>query len=77
MRRLWPLTRSAVSARSSGVDSGIWHAVDLLTDVDGDDVGALLRQPHRVRAALAARRAGDESDLAFNTSSHVLTSIRR
>src|SRR5262249_1741611 len=26
--------------------------VDLLADVDGDDVGALLRQPHRVRATL-------------------------
>ena len=46
------------------------HGVDLLADVDGDDVGALLRQPHRVRAALTARRAGDESDLAFDTSGH-------
>ena len=46
------------------------NAVDLLTDVDGDDVGALLRQPHRVRATLAAGGAGDESDLAFNTSCH-------
>ena len=53
------------------------NALDLLTDVDGDDVGAFLRQPHGVRAALAARRAGDESDLAFNTSSHFPTSIRR
>ena len=44
--------------------------VDLLTDVDGDDVGTFLRQPYRVRPALAAGRAGDESDLAFNTSSH-------
>ena len=41
-----------------------------LTDVDGDDVGALFGQPHRMAATLAARRAGDESDLAFNTSSH-------
>ena len=46
------------------------NAVDLLTDVDGDDVGALFRQPHRVRTALPARRTGDESDLAFNTPSH-------
>jgi hypothetical protein len=46
------------------------NRVDLLADVDGDDVGALLREPHRVRTALTARRTGDESDLAFNTSSH-------
>ena len=52
-------------------------AVDLFTDVDGDDVGALLRQPHSVCAALSAGSAGDESDLAFNTSSHIPTSIRR
>ena len=34
------------------------HAVDLLTDVDGDDVGALFGQPHRVRCgpARAPRR---------------------
>ena len=53
------------------------NTVDLLTDVDSDDVGALLRQPYRVRATLSARRTGDESDLAFNTSRHFLTSIRR
>ena len=34
------------------------------TDVDGDDVGALLRQGDRVTAPLAAGRAGDEGDLA-------------
>ena len=43
---------------------------DRPADVDGDDVGALLRQPHRVAAALPARRPGDECDLAFYTSCH-------
>ena len=41
-----------------------------LADVDGDDVGALLGQPHRVAAALAARGAGDERDLALEPTSH-------
>ena len=35
-----------------------------LADVDGDDVGAFLRQPHSVAAPLPPRRAGDECDLA-------------
>ena len=52
---------------------GVLH--DRLTDVDGDDVGALLRQPHRVATALTARRPGDESDFALNTSTPWLTSI--
>jgi hypothetical protein len=33
------------------------HAFDLPADVDGDDVRALLGQPHRVTAALSARGA--------------------
>ena len=41
------------------------RGVEVLADVDGDDVGAFLRQPHRVAAALAARRTGDERDLAL------------
>src|ERR1700733_13568138 len=41
---------------------------DLLANVDRDDVGALLGEPDRVAAALAARRTGDESDLAFKLS---------
>src|SRR6201997_2289078 len=49
-------------------DGGVPH--DRLTDVDGDDVGAFLGQPHRMTAALTACRAGDKSDLALNTSSH-------
>ena len=53
---------------------GVLH--DRLADVDRDDVGALLGQPHRVATALTARRPGDESDLAFNTSTPVMaTSI--
>jgi hypothetical protein len=39
-------------------------------DVDGDDVGALLRQPDRVAASLTARGARDESNLALYPSGH-------
>ena len=46
------------------------HGVDLLADVDRDDVGTLLGQSHRVRTALTARRAGDERDLAFDSTRH-------
>ena len=45
-------------------------ALDMPTDIDRDDVGALLGQPDRVAAALPERRAGDEGDLAFHPSSH-------
>ncbi len=48
--------------------------VDLLTDVDGDDVGAFLGQAHRMRPPLSARSAGDESDLA-STRPVMATSI--
>jgi hypothetical protein len=37
---------------------------DLVAQVDRDDAGALRRQLHRVSAALAPGRAGDERDLA-------------
>ena len=46
--------------------------VDPRAEVDGDDVGALLREPDRVRAALAARRPGDEDDLALHASGHAV-----
>ena len=36
--------------------------------VEGDDVGALLREPQRVAAALPPRCAGDERDLAVELS---------
>jgi hypothetical protein len=49
----------------------IAHAADLGADVDRDDVRALLRQPDGVRPALAAGRAGDEGDLAFELPSHL------
>ena len=39
--------------------------VDLRRDVDGDDVGALLRQPDGVAAALTPGGPGDEGDLSF------------
>jgi hypothetical protein len=44
--------------------------IDLLAQVDGDDVRALLGQPDRVAAALAAGRTGDERDLTLHSSCH-------
>jgi len=48
----------------------IGDAVDLFAQIERDDVGALLREPNRVAAALAARRARDEGDLALELSCH-------
>ena len=39
--------------------------VDLRGDVDGDDVGALFGEPHRVTAALTPGDPGDEGDLSL------------
>jgi len=39
-----------------------------MAQVDGYDVGALLREPHRVAAALAACGARDEGDFALDAS---------
>jgi hypothetical protein len=48
--------------------------VNLTADVDSDDVGARLGQPHCVAAPLAARRPGDDSDPAVEPS-HRLSSV--
>ena len=45
-------------------------AADRTADVDGDDVRAFFGEPDRVTATLAARRAGDECDLALYPSRH-------
>jgi hypothetical protein len=37
-------------------------------DVEGDDVGALLREPHHLRAPDPPGRAGDQRDLAVEPS---------
>jgi hypothetical protein len=49
----------------------IRHRSHLASQIDRDDVRALLRQPHRVAAALPARRPGDERDLPCYPSSHL------
>ena len=46
----------------------VGQAVDVVADVDGDDVRALLRQPHRVAAALTAGGPGDEGNFALDAS---------
>src|SRR4051812_48923090 len=49
---------------------GRCRVVEPAADVDRDDVGAFLRQPYRMAAALAASGTGDECDLAFHPSGH-------
>ena len=44
--------------------------------VERDDVRALLGEPHGMDAALAARRAGDERDLARDPAGHAYTGAR-
>src|SRR3954454_2359183 len=46
-------------------------AADRLTDVDRDDVGTLLRQSHRLAAALSASSTRNEGDLAFDPTRHI------
>jgi hypothetical protein len=43
----------------------------LSRDVHGDDVGALVGHPDGMGAALAARRSGDERDLALEPPGHL------
>ena len=60
---------------------GVVHAGDGGTDVNGDDVGPLLRQPYRMAPALAARHPGDECDfpleLAHLSASPAHSPVRR
>ena len=53
----------------------IGDAVDLFAEVDGDDVSAFLGESHRMRAALAACRPGDEGDFAIKSIAHVQVSL--
>src|SRR6185437_8574207 len=48
------------------VSERIGHGVDLLTDIDGNDVGALLGQAQCVGAALPTCGACDEATLPFS-----------
>ena len=57
-----------------GAPSGIRRCRSLRADVDRDDVGALLGQPDRVAATLAAGGPGDEGDLALDAPHRVLPS---
>ena len=51
----------------------VGHRIDLRTDVDRDDVGAILGQSDRVRPPLAPRCPGDEGDLSLE---HPLLPLR-
>jgi hypothetical protein len=54
----------------------VGNRCDLVTDVDRDDVRAVGRQPHRLRTALTAGRAGDERNLAVECTHWCLASSR-
>jgi len=47
---------------------GYATVLHLRADVDRDDVGTFFGESNGVTAALATRRAGDEGDLAIQTS---------
>ena len=49
---------------------GVFHAVDLFHEVDGDDVGAFLGQPDRMRTTLASGRSGDKGDFPPHPFGH-------
>ena len=72
------LDRSLGLGQVLGRAQGVVVRVDLPADVDGDDVGTLLRHANGVGPALSACRPGDEGDLALQASSHVssLLSVR-
>src|ERR1700742_820733 len=48
----------------------VGDAVDLTAEIEGDDVGALLGEPNRMRPPLATRGAGDERDFAIELACH-------
>ena len=60
IRRPVASTAATVSSRSAGVGQGVAGRGDVVAEVEGDDVGALLGQPHGVAAALSACGAGDQ-----------------
>ena len=61
LRRLFQILR-----RGQRVQVGL----DLLADVDGDDVGALLGEADGMAAALSACRSGDERNFPFEPTCH-------
>ena len=54
---------------------GVAGRVEVGADVDGDDVGALLGQPDRMRASLTPCRPRDQSDLAVHPSHELLLPV--
>ena len=50
--------------------------VDRSAHVERDDVGALLREAHRLSAPDAPRRTGDQRDLAGQPPGHVVFSLK-
>lgn len=52
------------------------HGIHRATEVDANDVRALLREAHRLCAADAASRAGDEGRLARQSAVHVVFWVR-
>ena len=53
-----------IGPRGGRNDDGVNRAAD----VERDDVGALLREPHRLRTPDAPRRTGDQRDLSLQSA---------
>jgi hypothetical protein len=70
MRRLWALDQIRGLGQILRRRRRHQESFDRLADVDGNAVRTLLRQAHRMRSALTARRPGDERDLAFDSPGH-------
>ena len=52
------------------------HGLDGSTDVECDDVGALLGEPHRLGPSDPPGRAGDQCDLSCQSTGHVVFCVR-
>ena len=66
-RRLVKVGRSAVRDH---------HRFDRTAHVQRDDVGALLREPHGLRAPDPPRRAGDQGDFSGEPPGHVVFCVK-
>jgi hypothetical protein len=65
------LTDRSTSDEIIGCGQWVRVRIDVPTDVDDDDVGALFGHRERVRTPLTPRATRDESDLALEPSRHV------
>ena len=58
-----------------GTGIGVVDGIDVTADVERNDVRAVRRESHRMRATLASSRSGDEGDFAVQISMGLYSSI--